>query len=141
MGISSHQFREMLERTQRNTKRSQPNDIDFERPFQGCDRETGKGGLHEKIMEHCDKQWPRWKYIHARTDQKSTIGVGVHDFTIYLPGGRLLNIECKTKDGKLTEEQAIWIKELEMLEHPVHIVRSLAEFIAIAERTLSPDTN
>lgn len=137
MGISSHQYREMLERTERNMKRSAPRDIDFERPFQGCDREVGKGGLHEKIKEHCDKQWPRWKYITSRTDQKSTIGVGIHDFTIYLPGGKTLNIECKTKDGKLTEEQAIWIHELRMLEHPVHIVRSLEEFKAICERTLA----
>lgn len=137
MGISSHQFQEMLARTQRNMKRKPPADIDFERPFEAVTNEVGRDGLHQKIIEHCDKQWPRWKYIHSRTDRKSTIGVGVHDFTVYLPKGRILNVECKAKDTKLTEEQAIWIKELEMLEHPVHIVRSLAEFIAIAERTLS----
>jgi hypothetical protein len=42
-------------------------------------RKAERGGvsreipLHNRIMEHCDKQWPKWKYIRARSDQPSTI--------------------------------------------------------------------
>ena len=87
--------------------------------------------LHDEIIRHCNSQCPRWKYIHARTDQKSTIGVGVHDFTIFLPGGRVLCIECKTRLGKLTPEQLAWKLEMEMLGHAVHVVRSFQEFIVL----------
>jgi len=100
----------------------------------GDEREVGRGGLHEKIMRHCDAQWPKWKYIHARTDQRSTVGIGVHDFTIYLPG-RVLNIECKTKEGKPTPEQLAWALQLEMLGHKVHVVRSMDEFLALTSAT------
>ena len=102
----------------------------------GDEREVGRGGLHEKIMRHCDAQWPKWKYIHARTDQRSTVGIGVHDFTIYLPGGRVLNAECKTRDGKPTPEQLAWALQLEMLGHKVHVVRSMDEFLAITSEGL-----
>jgi len=50
--------------------------------------------LHEKIIAHCESQWPRWKFIHARTDRRSTIAVGCQDFTIFMPGG-VLCVECK----------------------------------------------
>ena len=99
----------------------------------GEEREVGMGGLHQKITQHCDSQWPRWKCIHCRTDKRSTVGVGVHDFTIYLPGGRLLNVECKTRTGKPTPEQLAWAKELEMLGHTVHVVRSMEEFLALTK--------
>ena len=28
--------------------------------------------LHADIVKFCDSQWPRWKYIRARMDKKST---------------------------------------------------------------------
>lgn len=103
-----------------------------------AEREVGKGGLHEQIMEWCDAQWPRWKYIHARTDQKSTIGNGVHDFTIYAPNGRVFNIECKAKGGKMTPEQLAWSKELEMLGHASHQVVSLEQFVDLVSGGSTP---
>ena len=88
--------------------------------------------LHEEIMRHCDHQWPRWKYIHCRMDRESTIAVGAPDFVIALPGGRVIWIECKAKDGKRSVEQLAWATQMEMLGHTVHLVRSFEEFLELA---------
>ena len=96
-----------------------------------AERETGDGGLHEQIMDYCDQQWPRWKYIHARTDQKSTIAVGAPDFVIFLPKGEVMAMECKAKGGKATPEQLAWQMELERLETTLYFVWSFEDFISV----------
>jgi len=105
-----------------------------------ANREVGKGGLHEQIINHCNAQWPRWKFIHSRTDRRSTVEVGSQDFTIFMPGGKLLCVECKAKDKKLTSEQMAWWKEMDMLEHRVHLVYSLDEFIELANLCSNSNT-
>jgi len=102
-------------------------------PSDAAPRETGKGGLHEQIMDYCNAQWPRWKFIHSRTDQKSTVEVGAPDFVLFLPGGRTVLIECKAKGGKLSNEQLAWAKELSLLGHYVEVVFSLEEFKRVVE--------
>lgn len=87
--------------------------------------------LHRQIIAHCAAQWPRWKTIHARMDKPSGIEVGAHDFTVFLPAGRTVCIECKKKDAKLSFEQMAWRTEMERLGHTVFIVRSFAEFLAV----------
>lgn len=106
-------------------------------PIEQAKRETGKGGLHAQIVEWCGKQWPPVKFIQARADKKSTIAVGACDFVLFLPAGRTVLVECKAKNGKLSKEQAIWAKELEMLGHTVYLVRSMADVLAVVkpERT------
>ena len=91
--------------------------------------------LHNEIAAWCNAQWPKWKFIHARMDRKATIGEGVHDFTIYAPAGRVLNIECKSRTGKLSEEQRDWSHELERNGHAVHVVRTMAEFLQLTNQT------
>lgn len=93
--------------------------------------------LHAQIIEHCGKQWPPWKYIHANPTVKSTIQRGAPDFPIiYLPRGRFVQIECKSKDGKLDEAQVVWKAEVERLEHKVYVVRSIEEFLAAVEEVM-----
>jgi len=87
--------------------------------------------LHDEIIAHCRQQWPPWKYIRANPVEASTIAKGCQDFTIFLPGGRLLCVECKRADGKLSDDQQIWAKELIMLGHQVHVVRSMDEFLKV----------
>lgn len=84
--------------------------------------------LHHKIMKWCDEQWPRVKYIRARSDMESTIAEGCQDFTVFMPGGRTVCIECKAKDGKMKDAQLSWKAEMEKLGHVIHIVRSMEEF-------------
>ncbi len=85
--------------------------------------------LHREIVAHCDQQWPRWKYIRARSDTESTIQAGCQDFTIFRPGGKTLCVECKSKNGKLSEAQSGWAHEMGRLGHRVHVVRSMDEFL------------
>jgi hypothetical protein len=94
--------------------------------------------LHEAIIAHCDKQSPRWKYIHARMDKPSTIGLGAPDFVIFVPPNsemhrRVFCIECKRKGQKPTPEQLAWHKEMEMLGHRVHVVFSMEQFLEIVK--------
>ena len=89
--------------------------------------------LHGQIINHCDAQWPPWKYIRARMDKRSTIGNGVHDFTIFAPG-RVICVECKARNEKLRDDQQIWKKELEMLGIEVHVVRNTEEFLQVVKQ-------
>jgi hypothetical protein len=118
MGFTSLQYREMLATLERNSHRSPATD----------DAVTNEKGLHVEIMAWCDKQWPRIKYIHARMDRKSTIAVGAHDLTLFMPGGKVLCIECKAKAGKLSNEQLAWTAEMRLNGHEVWVVRSMGEF-------------
>lgn len=87
--------------------------------------------LHAEIIKHCYAQHPRWRFIRSRSDQPSGIAVGAQDFTIFLPRGRVLCIECKSKVGKLDEDQVIWSHELARCGHTVHVVRSMEEFLKL----------
>jgi hypothetical protein len=89
-----------------------------------------EGKLHKQITDYCGKQWPRWKYIRARMDERSTIGIGVHDITVFAPS-KVICIECKARDEKPGDDQLIWIKELEMIGWPVYVVRSFEEFLSV----------
>lgn len=85
--------------------------------------------LHEQIIQHCQNS--RWLYFHSRMDQKSTATVGQPDFTILLPAGRVLFIECKAKGGKLRPEQQRVKMVAECLGHTVHVIYSFDEFLNI----------
>lgn len=86
------------------------------------------------IRAYCVTQWPRWKIIAARSDKPSTLEVGAHDMTVFLPGNVTAKLELKAKDGKVKPAQAAWAAELRALGHKVHVVRSMEEFhAAIAE--------
>lgn len=94
--------------------------------------------LHDDIIAWCNRQQPRIKYIHARTDRKSTIGVGIHDFTLFMPGGITVKIECKTKTGKLDEDQQVWWMEMKRLGHIVFVCRGFKEFALLVTPLLAP---
>lgn len=122
MGISQFQYRQMLERTGKNDRQPQP------LPEGATQKELP---LHDDIIKHCLSQHPRWKYIHANPAARSTIAKGASDFTVFLPGGRTVCVECKSKTGKLSPDQLAWKLEMEMIGHTVHVVRSLDEFIEV----------
>ncbi len=123
--ISHHEYAMMLQRTQ-----SQMSQL-YKESKAPIDRESK---LHKAIMEWCDKQWPRWKYVHSRTDTRSTVAVGVADLIIFGPHPLCILAECKTASGKLSEAQQIWITEMRQLDWEVHIVRDEAQFHAAVEK-------
>jgi len=91
--------------------------------------------LHREIMDHCDKQWPRWKYIHSRMDKSTRNEIGVPDFVIALPNHRTFFVEAKRPGEKPTLAQAGWHAEMAKLGHTVHVVHDLTEFLKAIETT------
>lgn len=89
--------------------------------------------LHREIMDHCDKQWPRWKYIHSRTDKRTRNEEGVPDFIIALPLARTLYVEAKRPGEKPSLAQRNWHAEMAKLGHAVFIVHNFPEFLAAVE--------
>lgn len=122
MPISYADYLEMLRRTSGARHR------DIEQSDTGCSKEIEE--LHLPIIEFCNKQRPRWKYIHARPDRKSTIGLGCPDFHVFAPGRRLFIFECKTRDGKADTDQLAWHHEMALLGWEVKVIRSYPEFLA-----------
>lgn len=87
--------------------------------------------LHNEIIAYCNSQWPRWKFKHNNPAKKSTDTKGSEDFTIFMPGNRTVHIECKREGTKQDHDQLVWAKELELLGHKVHVVRSFSEFLVV----------
>jgi len=119
--ITNFQFQEMQRRIGSNSR--------VPSPLAHSDPVDSESKLHSQIMEFCDSQWPRWKYVHCRMDKKSTVAPGVHDLTIFGPHPLAILVECKKKDGKLSEAQLCWIAEMKMLNWDVHVVFSFSEFL------------
>lgn len=92
-------------------------------------REIGPTGLHKKVLDWCNSQWPRWVVIHARTDKKSTLPEGCHDLTVLGPKKKFILIELKSATGKRNRAQQIWAAQCLALDHEVKIVRSMDEFL------------
>lgn len=123
MGFSEHDFQKFVSRGLVASKAASD----------AVTKEVGHGGLHDAIERWCNDQWPKVKYVHSRTDQSSSTANGVPDFILFLNGGRVLCVECKTRTGKLTPEQAAWSFEMTRLGHTVHIVRSMREFLELVD--------
>ena len=82
--------------------------------------------LQNAIAAECDKR--KWAYVWSRRDRPTTQRKGVPDFIIFASRGRVLQVECKTKTGKLSRDQQGWIMQVEKDGHVVHVVRSLRAF-------------
>jgi hypothetical protein len=132
MGIPTHQYIEMAARLRRGDRRDRQVGR-FVEKLSALESGQREIPLHNRIMAHCNSQWPKWKYIRARSDMASTIAVGAQDFTIFLPGGRVLCVECKSKTGKITPAQRDWEHEMAALGHIVHEVRSFDEFMKLID--------
>lgn len=92
-------------------------------------REENESALHDKITEYCKAKV--WAVIHARMDKRSGVTLGAPDFVIYADAGRVINIECKTKDGKQRQSQRNFEAMLKRNGHEYHIVRSFEDFLKI----------
>jgi hypothetical protein len=95
--------------------------------------------LHQDIMDYCDRQWPRWKYVHSRTDKATRNEPGVPDFLIILPAQRVLLVECKRPGEKVSPAQRDWHAEAAKLDHIVCIVHDMQEFGTAIEFTNQKD--
>jgi len=112
-GVTRFQYEQMVARTGKRLPELEPQESD----------------LHKKIMDHCDHQWPRWKYIHSRFGVKTKNEPGVPDFQISLPGGKHVYVEAKRPGQKLTPAQRDWKAEAEKLGQPFLVVYDITDFL------------
>jgi hypothetical protein len=89
----------------------------------GAVRETK---LHEEIFDECRRRG--WIALHGSMAERTHRTLGEPDFVVLADGGRVLLVECKSRNGKLSPAQAALKHHAEKLGHTVHIVRSLVEF-------------
>lgn len=132
MAITPEQFGEMERRVQRNRGITSEGDSEIAR-----DGVALELPLHDAIIHYCNRQFPRWKYIHANPARRSTIALGAPDFTIFMPGGITLCVEVKARDGKVDPDQMAWHSEMRRLGHDVRIVRSMTDFMNAAASAIA----
>lgn len=93
------------------------------------DAEPLEADLHDKIDAECRRRG--WVTVHSRMDRATTTAVGLCDFIIFADGGVVINIECKSRSGKLSLPQLSFIAAMKRCGHEVHTVRSFSEFMRI----------
>ena len=81
--------------------------------------------------------------ITASKLKKEGVKAGVWDMSLDFPKGGYhgLKIEVKTKDGRLSKNQAEWKKRYEKYNYKCIVVRSLEDFIKEIEAYLSESNN
>jgi hypothetical protein len=94
----------------------------------GVDKESE---LHREILDHCRRMG--WIALHGSMAQATARTIGEWDFTILADRCRVFFVECKKKDGKLSNEQLGMIAWAEKLGHSVAVVRSIKEFYELCE--------
>ena len=93
------------------------------------DAEAVEADLHDKIEAECRRRG--WVTIHSRMDVPTTTACGVCDFVIFAESGLVINIECKSRSGKLSLNQNAFIAAMRKNGHTVHVISSLREFFEI----------
>lgn len=88
-------------------------------------------GLHREIMKECRRRG--WVYVYHDPTRRTGATLGCPDFIIYAQNGVVVNIECKTRAGKLSADQVKFKAAVELLGHEYLVVRSLKAFLRIAE--------
>lgn len=104
----------------------------------GCAEEAKPGPagrekhLHDQIQTDCNRRG--WVTFHGATHKRAWRTKGEPDFSIAIPGGITLWVECKTRDGTLSPEQIDVEAKLRALDHRHFVVRDLAEWMAVARQ-------
>lgn len=87
--------------------------------------------LHNAILKFCKAMG--WLAFHGSMKHRTKRTLGEPDFTIVMPGGRVIFIECKTEKSDLSDKQREIAEQAARLGHTVHIIRSVAGFRALID--------
>src|SRR5690349_3979110 len=71
--------------------------------------------LHEEIFDECRRRG--WIALHGSMAERTCRTLGEPDFVILAGGGRVLFVECKSRNGKLSPAQAALKFHAEKLGH------------------------
>lgn len=103
-------------------------------PIKFHDCVENESDLHNAIIDFCKERG--WIALHGSTAHRTYRTLGESDFCCVLPFGLVLFVECKTKTGKLTQEQQVMAAWLKRLGNEMHVVRSLQEFQQLCDGKL-----
>jgi hypothetical protein len=118
--ITALQFLEMQQRVSKNKLRDAPLPPADDGP---------ESKLQGFIREYCaERKWPCLCGSMAEATHRT---LGELDFTIPMPEGRTLFIECKRKGGKLSAAQWDMMVWLRLLGHEAYMVDSREHFLKI----------
>lgn len=68
-------------------------------------------------------------FARSRMDKRTSVRVGLFDFTVFLPDGRFLAVEAKVKGGSVKpEQQTLFAEFASKTGQQVHVVWNLQEF-------------
>lgn len=93
------------------------------KPLEPAKREKA---LHAEILAYCRANG--WMVLHGSMAQATGRTLGEPDFTVLLPKGRVIFVEAKTKQGKLSLAQEAFAANAGLLGHVVHVCRSVTDF-------------
>lgn len=85
--------------------------------------------LHRQIIAECARRG--WMVIHSRFDVPSNLQPGTADFVIIRGGGKVLMVEAKARNNKLSPAQQAMAAWAAKLGHEIHVVRSFERFLEI----------
>ena len=102
----------------------------FDKPtIEGIGNAKCESDLHDSILAECRSRG--WIAFHGSMAHRTHRTIGEPDFVILMQDGKSLLVECKSKTGKLTTEQAALAAMAEKLGHTVWTVRSMDGFMAL----------
>ena len=97
----------------------------WDHPVPGIDTDR-ESDLHNSIIDYCREKG--WQYLHGSMAHKTRRVYGEPDFIILAHGSQLRMVECKSKNGKLSQDQQAFIAHARKNGHVVYVVRSMEEF-------------
>lgn len=121
MGITTSDYLRMLARQQKREafEPSQTQAVEDE------------SELHSDILAECRRRG--WLAFHGSMAHKARRTLGEPDFTILCEWPRVLFVEAKTREGKPSPKQLEIHAWAAKLGHKIHVVRSMAEFMEVAD--------
>jgi hypothetical protein len=109
-----------------------PQDLEPDDAYEGLEKD-----LHGLFKADMDRRGVH--YVYARTDQRSTIEMGLPDFHLFYTAGGICRgcaVEFKRKGGKLKEKQKAVIDAMRQKQIPVSACWTLRDAIAFARAHL-----
>lgn len=88
--------------------------------------------LHDDIEALC--KYRGYLYRHDRMDRPTTGQVGWPDWTIFMPGTRVVFLECKARKSKATIEQLSKLAHARKFGFAAEVVDNYSDALAVIER-------
>ena|SRR2546426_11825238 len=91
--------------------------------------EPTEAELHELIRAECARRG--WIALHGDMTRRTGRTLGEPDFVVLADRGKLFLVEAKAAAGNLSPAQFALRAQARLLGHEIHVVRSLAAFLAL----------